>query len=688
VGLSAAFLLGSTGSIALLTTVDPPEFRLALAMLVAASMGMLAAWLILPTFGHSETWDGLDIAVLASCLAIAAILLIAGLVTALPGPVTGAELAVASLLSTLALGIVAFRRRAHGRPIAASTGLHLVLLVLVAGALRLVDLGYSEFQGDEASVLHRAAAIVQDVNAAVLAHRKGPGEILVVTYVGQLVGRVTEADARFPFAIASLMSVLAIYTAGRAMFNPGAGLAASLLWALNGYSVGFGRIVQYHSITVLLSVAALLCVWKALAPGAHRRVLCLTSVGLLGLCLVFAFNVITLGLPAVLVIVTSVWNSRGRAPSLLRPRPLVRRDGILALLAIVVLATIGIYVGLEWRDMLRLFSFRLGQGQPFNNFDTFASVSVRYLGQPYLLLLEGVSLCVGVWVTFRLKSRPRGRLTALTLGGSIALLAVLQSTPTWLAILVWVLLVFAAIVSPAAERRWQVLWLGVLLPMGLYGFMIRQTGTHWYEAFPWMALIAGAAGSGIYQMFPVPFRETALAAGVTLLVVIGVYPVYTFLPTLAADALPAASLYRPPWRAVRDGGSFGFPHQDGLKAVAVLKEVGALPLPYDSNSSAEVTTWYLPTAERCDRTPRSYVVTFSERRPTETLPLRDGWLILVRGEPGALVRVQNDWQSGFSRLAVEPTSRWFDDNLARLERPLSVPRTDCNRSMPPFWQPN
>jgi hypothetical protein len=203
-----------------------------------------------------------------------------------------------------------------------------------------------------------------------------------------------------------------------------------------------------------------------------------------------------------------------------------------------------------------------------------------------------------------------------------------------------------------------------------------------------MALIVGGVGCAIVQRTPDRLKGLATAGGIGLLVLLGVYPVFAFLPIWPPDSLPAASLYRPPWRAIRDGGSFGIPHQDGLKAVALLKDIGALPLPYDSNASAEVTTWYLPTAERCDRMPGSYVIVLSERPPSEALPPRNGWLILVRGQAGALVRVTDDTQREFSQLAVEAPSRWFDDNLARLERPLSVPRALCNRAMPDFWRPN
>jgi hypothetical protein len=688
-GLLEIISIGLASAVALMTPIGPAEVRLGLALLAAGAAGTLASWLLLPVLDPSEGWDSVDVAALASCLTVAIVVLVCGLITALPGPISVQSLVLGTLMTMMALVVAAFKRRVRGRPIALDTIWRVILLLLVAGSLRLIDLGYSEYQGDEASILHRAAAIVQDVNEALLAHRKGPGEILVATYFGQLVGRVTEADARFPFAIASVMSVLAIYAVGRAMFGPTAGLVAALLWAINGYSVGFGRIVQYHSVTVLLSTVALLCAWKTVRTSPHAWKLRFVTIGLLGMCLVFAFNVITLGLPAVVLILMSVTRDWRRVGRTLMPRTLGRMESVIVVIGIAAVSLVALYVALEWRDMQRILSWRLGQGQPFNNLDMFASVSVRYLGLPYLLLLMGSSLGVGIWLASRIGgSRRRGRLIGLTLAALIALLIALHGQPTGFAVTVWALLAIACIAAAGTERHWRVLGIAALVPIGLYGFMLAQTGTHWYEAFPAMCLLAGGLASRIAWRLRNRLGWAIAPAGAALTVVLGVYPFFAFLPIWTAEGMPAESFYRPPWRAIRDGGSFGFPHQDGLKAVSLLADVGALPPPYNSNATAEVTTWYMPTTERCERTPTSYLIAFSERRPSVPLPPQDGWVITVRGQPRGLIRVQNDSPPDFAQVAVEAPAGWFDSNLARLERPLSVPRALCNRTMRPFWRPN
>jgi hypothetical protein len=72
-----------------------------------------------------------------------------------------------------------------------------VLLVLaVAAPLRLLDLGWSEFQGDEARVVLRAMAALQGADGALAAHRKVPGEILLAYLFAGSLGQIVEQVAR------------------------------------------------------------------------------------------------------------------------------------------------------------------------------------------------------------------------------------------------------------------------------------------------------------------------------------------------------------------------------------------------------------------------------------------------------------------------------------------------------------
>ncbi|MFN0070191.1 MAG: ArnT family glycosyltransferase [Chloroflexota bacterium] len=685
-GAVLAASIGLVCALALLVMQVSPELRLTLALLATGAIGVLGARLVLPSLDPGGTWDLLDAAILAGCIAIAAVTLITGIVVALPGPVPSAWLSYGIIVMLFGLTAAGLRAPHHRGVIQWITVLHVVLLIAVASPFRMVDLGYSEFQGDEASILHRASAIVQGVDAAILAHRKGPGEILFATYFGQLTGRVTESDARFPFAVVSVLSVLGVYCAGRAMFGTWAGLTGGLLWAINGYSVGFGRIVQYHSIMVLLTSLALLCAWRAEAVTPQRGALRRASVALLALGLAFGFNVVILGLPAMLLLGTSIgtaWRTAGWPGRAQR----FRWADVLILLA--MLAAL-VYVILEWRDMLRNLSERMGRGQPFNNFSMFASVTVRYVGQPYLLATIGASIIATAWLTYRSTSaRKWGIIAAVAILVAVGALVATHAEPTWFAIGVWMLLTLPFLAPSGMARSWRVLGLSVLLPLGLYGFLLRQTGTHWYEAYPAMLLLLGGMSSQLFQSLSKHQTRALAVAGAAVVTIFGVYPVYTFLPLWPLDAsMPAAEIYRPPWRAERTGGSFGFPHQDGLKAIALVHELRYMPMPYESNASPEVTRWYLPNSERCSRPRGSYITLFSERQPTRQPVGTDIWVITVRGAPEAVIRDQTATPRPLAQLAAEAPSTWFDERYARFERPLTVPRSLCSRTMRPSWQRN
>ena len=78
----------------------------------------------------------------------------------------------------------------------------------------------------------------------------------------RLTGTVNELIARLPFAIAGLLMMLTVYLLGRGLWSERAGLIAAGLLALNGFMVGFSRIVQYQVLVVWMSALALLCIWE------------------------------------------------------------------------------------------------------------------------------------------------------------------------------------------------------------------------------------------------------------------------------------------------------------------------------------------------------------------------------------------------------------------------------------------
>ena len=109
-------------------------------------------------------------------------------------------------------------------------------------------------------------------------HRKGPVEILLPTLIYALTGHLTEAAARLPFALANLAAVVAVFVLGWRLFHPLAGWVAALFLAVDGYFIGFARIVQYQSIVILTSVLVMLILVRLVQrPEALRRYLVLAA---------------------------------------------------------------------------------------------------------------------------------------------------------------------------------------------------------------------------------------------------------------------------------------------------------------------------------------------------------------------------------------------------------------------------
>ena len=85
-----------------------------------------------------------------------------------------------------------------------------------------------------------------------------------------LSGTINEWQARLPFSFAGILGIVALYLLGRRWFNEQIALVAALLLAINGYFVGFGRIVQYQSFVLAMTALALLALWRW-SEGKSRR---------------------------------------------------------------------------------------------------------------------------------------------------------------------------------------------------------------------------------------------------------------------------------------------------------------------------------------------------------------------------------------------------------------------------------
>jgi hypothetical protein len=479
---------------------------------------------------------------------------------------------------------------------------HLSFVILFAAFFRLLNLGYSEFQGDEGVVMMRAARAILGDDAQLFYHQKGPAEVLLPMATWTLSGTINEWQARLPFAFAGLLGVVALYLLGRRWFNERNGQIAALLLAINGYFVGFGRVVQYQSLVLAVTTLALLALWRWSEGEGHRWLI--AGAALLAFGLLAHYDA-ALALPAAAYIVgRRLWRDRDVLSAVLLAL------GILALFYLPYVRHPNFAKTLGY-----LTGARVGtKGPLYNNLLSSLPLATFYNSTYYLVGMAGL-LVVASFLPFR-------RL-GLLIPTACYLLLILQSpisnlqSPTWVGPVLAGLLTAILLSrhsSPSSRAAW--LWFGA--PFLFYYFLVRDPRTHVLNVFPGACLLASLPLTRIRQHFHAPrftphvSRLTShvsrftfhalLLSSLAILVLLAYYPYLMFIqhdPEIKRT-WPAhrPALYWRPDAELPHDGYFGFPYRAGWKVVGLLIEEGTLSGVYASNEEQEVAGWYTRGAER------------------------------------------------------------------------------------------
>ena len=156
--------------------------------------------------------------------------------------------------------------------------INLVLFGVMVPAviLRLFNLGYSDYQGDEIKALYLPNE-GQNFFGYLMDQRKGPIQF-VVTYLLKFINPdyTNQLLIRLPFALAGILSVFFLYKLVQIHFEKRAALISALLLGSNGFFVAFSRIVQYQSFTILFMILALYMLSLAVkrTDYKHKGVIC------------------------------------------------------------------------------------------------------------------------------------------------------------------------------------------------------------------------------------------------------------------------------------------------------------------------------------------------------------------------------------------------------------------------------
>jgi 4-amino-4-deoxy-L-arabinose transferase-like glycosyltransferase len=133
----------------------------------------------------------------------------------------------------------------------------ILFLIFITLWLRLANLGYSDFYGDEIKAMWRPEPD-QSALEFLYTQKKGPIEFLV-SYLVKLINPSysNEFLLRLPFALAGILAIYFFYKLVRLHFGSKIALYATLLLSINGIFVGLMRIAQYQGFVILFSILTL-----------------------------------------------------------------------------------------------------------------------------------------------------------------------------------------------------------------------------------------------------------------------------------------------------------------------------------------------------------------------------------------------------------------------------------------------
>ncbi|MCB9138065.1 MAG: glycosyltransferase family 39 protein [Caldilineaceae bacterium] len=486
-------------------------------------------------------------------------------------------------------------------------------LLLVAGFLRFTNLGYAEYQGDEARATLRAAAIIQGADDVLLIHKKGPTEIVVPAVAYSLTGHLTETTARWPFAVANVVALFTLFLLGWRLAGPLVGWTAAMFLAVDGYFIGYSHIVQYQSIVFLCSALAVLIFYRlTVNAAAVGRYLTLAAV-ILATGLLSHYEAALAVIPALFLLLVLFWQ-----------RPTRWREFLGDLVPPIL--TGGVMLALFYIPFVRhphfratytyLTDRRVGGSFPYNNLADFFLRTTVYSTTYYVLLLIAATLAA-LYFAYR---QGWGRRWAA--GLSLAATGVMILTfinPTWLRfgetdliVLPFAFFIVLAVLTPRLKPGERMLWLWFGFGMLLALFFVEKPRTHVYTFFtPWVLLAAWALvriWRGLREQIGAPAARIGGAIAATALIALfGVYAYWYFVSN-TPEVLRTWDAWHPQgyWVAYDepdDKALFGFPLANGWKVAGVLYEEGVIAGDYETNEKeAWVPSWYTRGQIRCGRT--------------------------------------------------------------------------------------
>lgn len=585
------------------------------AQLIAALllMGLLPGIALLSAAGNRVTGTGPTFWLIAGAVSYGLTTVVLLLITFTGLPLTAVTVAGGLTgVSLIGAGLARKRQFSFSAKFS-SAAIWLMLIMLTAAAFRLVNIYYSDLQGDEADILLRAVRLTYGQTEAILTHSKGPGEILLLDGVGLLTGRFDEQTARLPFALAGVISVGLIVLLGEKLVNPVVGRLAGLLAAIDGVFISYARTAQYQSVVLLLTLAAIYSFYQYQQTDRQNR--WWHGLGALLLASAFLFHFETILLGPVVVYLTVSHLLPAQLTRIQTWAVLVKKLwlSLLIFMTIVALFYVPFVLHPNVSETGSYLENRISAGDlpPFNNLGHFFYFEALKYNSVYFVLLFNLLLILAAVIALAAATaRSRSQATAILSG--VALSAAASTLAGWPQIAAIVmalgtgLFLVVVMLSPLTPMPRRVLWLWIGPPFWVYVFLVNRPGKHHYLFLAALTLLAAAAAVELWRhtadRWPSLRRSGSqwltAGLGIAVLSLLMGHSVILFLQSSREYILTypdhRSALY--PTDADFPYGTrigFGYPFRLGWQTVGQLKRSGQLVGSWAGNDAGNAPNWYM-----------------------------------------------------------------------------------------------
>ncbi len=586
--------------------------------------GFLLVSLLLPRSGH----EWLERVLLSIGASYFLSILVVLAIHFLPGPISLLPLLLGLDLLIALLLVICF---AYQRDLGWLTlnlpdrrSILLIALVLfLASFYRFGALGHSEYQGDEIDVTSLAQAAISGQDDAFFWHKKGPAELAVATAFALFTNGFDELALRFPFALASTLAVLAAFLVASHMFNQRVAGLAGVLLAIEGITLGFSRMVQYHGVVILALTLTFYCFYRLnrVDDSALAARYQLLGAGFLAFSLLAHYEAALMGLPLLFL-----YGQRyGRRFLNDNGRTLLLSSGLVAIILAAYYLPFVLHPHFA-QTFKSYTTIRISPERgPFNNLPDYFVSNIFYNSIYYVVTLTALLMVACVESVWRGLSRSRGLAIAilllfvLGLIGSILFPSLITLGEVKYSILLFLPLFIAFWLGRgiSVERRAIFLWFFSYLIF--YAFVIRVPGLHYYCLSPAWAIIAALGLETVYLIT----RKSRTLFALTCTAAVVIYALSAFYTyVLFVRTEPEYALSYPQHRIAlywnthqeRPLRFFGLPHKSGWNTIGCLYRAGTLQGDYRTNEKSEVASWYTGEEPSQGERPRYY---FIAENPTE-----------------------------------------------------------------------